>query len=426
MKNIYFHNLGCDKNTVNGEVLLGNLVENGFAVTQDPNKSDLIIINTCCFIDAAKEESIDAILTFVNQDFEKDPKIVVTGCMVERYKTELEEEIPEVDLFSVFNKPEDIIHLFFDTEVNKGQRLLNNKPYSYLKISEGCDRNCTYCAIPNIKGRHRSFNIDEILAEAKRLNDNGVKELILIAQDITQYGKDLGKENLKLLLKKLSENFDFEWIRLLYVYPEGIDEELLNLIKESKNILPYFDMPIQHTNNRILKRMGRHITKEEIYKKVEMIRRILPDAVLRSTVIVGFPSETDEEFEELLTDLNNLKFDRLGAFKYSREEGTPAYDFEGQIDDETKEERINKVDQLQNKVMMERNKRFIGSIFPVIIEEEIDSQTYGGRIYADAPEIDNQTYIYSPRSLNIGDIEQVKLLSSLDYEFTGDLYESTK
>lgn len=426
MKKVYLHSLGCDKNTVDGEYLLGDLVENGFEITKDPNQADLIIVNTCCFIEEAKVESINAIFDLINYiDYDKSPKFVVSGCLVERYKDELIEEIPEVDLFAHFKETDKILALFDQEKEVEGKRFLENNAYGYLKISEGCNRNCTYCAIPNIKGRHKSRAIEDILKEAKTLEENGTKELILIAQDLTQYGSDTDTD-FASLLKEISENTSFEWIRLLYLYPEGINEELIKVIKESENIIPYFDIPIQHTNNRILKLMGRKISKKEIYNKIQLIRDNLPDSVIRSTVIVGFPSETEEEFNQLISDLKALKFDRLGAFKYSREEGTPAYLFEDQIDDKVKDKRLLEVNRVQNEIMKNSNKRFVDRILPAIIEEEIDSNTYSGRIYADSPDIDNIIYINSPKKLQIGELEFVKILSSLDYEFIGDLYEPTK
>lgn len=420
-KNVYLHALGCDKNTVDSEYILGDLLRCGFEITEDPDEADLIVVNTCCFIEAAKEESVNAILSFLPYKEENGAKLIVSGCMAERYKKELEEAIPEIDGFIGVKDTPRILSLF-DAPIALPERYLGpEKHTAYLKISDGCDRNCTYCAIPGIRGRHKSRSPEAIFDEARRLEQAGVKELIVIAQDLTQYGSDLTDGmSLSTLLKHLAEEFDFKWIRLLYLYPEGIDDALLTLIESHDNILPYFDMPVQHTNDRILKLMGRRITRQEIFDLVKTIRTRLPDAVLRTSLITGFPTETPAEHQALLEDVQALYFDRLGAFAYSCEENTPAARLDGQIEETVKEERLGDIEKLQNAVMTEQNARFVGKILPVLIEEQEDERTWSGRFYADAPDIDCLIYVDSAEPLKPGDMVDTRIIRALGYDFIGE------
>ncbi len=433
MKNVFLLSLGCDKNTVDAQYILGDLLTHGFAVTQEPEEAELIIVNTCCFIEAAKEESVNAILDCIPYKDERCEKLIVSGCMAERYKKELEEEIPEIDGFIGVKDTQRILSLFGEETNTAPVRYIDAATASaYLKISDGCDRNCTYCAIPGIRGKHKSRTPEDVFAEAKRLEDAGIQELILIAQDLTQYGKDLNQENgdkpadFSALLTRLAEDFSFKWIRLLYLYPEGIDDALLETIASHQNILPYFDLPVQHLTDDILRRMGRHISYRDIQNKVEKIRAKLPDAVLRTSIITAFPGETEEEHALLLERMKELRFDRLGAFRYSREEGTPAAEFPDQISEEISQRRWNEISSLQNDIMQEQNERYTGRILDCIIEEQEDEQTYSGRLYCDAPEIDCIIYVNSSKALQSGDFCKVKVLSALGYDLIGDLYESAE
>lgn len=424
---VYLYALGCDKNTVDAEYILGDLVNAGFKVVDDLDDASLIIVNTCCFIDKAKEESIAAIFESLNYKDSNNAKVIVTGCLSESYKEELIEEIPEIDGFFKLNESKDILDFLNKEKSQDEKRFLTSNNYAYLKISEGCNRNCSYCSIPNIRGRHLSRNKEDIISEAKDLEKQGVKELILVAQDLTQYGSDLkNKINFTNLLKELVNETNFHWIRLLYLYPEGITSELIDLISENKNIVPYLDIPIQHTNDRILQSMGRWISRERIFNLVKELREKIPDIIIRSTVIVGYPGETEEEFKSLLNDLEELKIDRLGAFAYSREEGTKAFSMSDQIPEEVKEDRVNEVTQLQLELIRESNQKLLNKELDFLVEEKIDDFTYSGRVFADSPEIDCLTYINSNKELEVGSVVPVILRDNLDFELIGDLNESSK
>lgn len=441
MKKIHITTLGCDKNTVDAQQMLGVLAENGYAIEPDPTQAEIIVVNTCCFIQAAKEESIEYILEYAGYK-ESGPceTLVVAGCMAERYHEELAEEMPEVDGFLGVGHIDNIIDLLEDLESGKGRETLSgdiDRPYqeemlryiedntvtAYLKISEGCDHHCTYCVIPKIRGKHRSRRPEAIYKEAAYLEKKGVKELIVIAQDITQYGNDLdGEINLAGLLKRLSEDFSFHWIRLLYLYPEGITEELLDVIADHSNICHYFDIPIQHTEDKILRRMGRPVTKAHLFEQVGLIREKLPDAVLRTAIITGFPGETEEDHEGLLAALRALKIDRLGVFKYSQEEGTPAAEFPDQVDEAVKERRWAEIYGQQEEITAEANEAFVGRSLDVLIEEMDAPGAYSGRTYGDAPEIDCMVFVNSGEEvLDIGNFYKVKIIQTLDYDLIGDV-----
>ena len=428
-KRVYLAALGCDKNTVDGEYMLGDLISMGFELTDDPDLADLIIVNTCCFIDEAKAESVNTILACLPYVEENGAKLIVSGCMAERYKEELAQEIPEIDGFIGVKDTDRILNLFEDIRDAQKAPAVRYVPEheatAYLKISEGCDRNCTYCAIPGIRGKHRSRSPEEILAEAELLREKGVKELILIAQDLTQYGNDHPEyPAFNELLGRIAEETDFPWIRLLYLYPEGIDSGLIETVRTHPNILPYFDIPVQHTRPDILRRMGRAITPAEIEHRINMIREALPDAVIRTSIITGFPGETEEDHQAMLEDLRRIQFDRLGAFRYSQEENTPAASFPDQIDADTKERRYEEITEIQEQISAQRNARLKNKVLPVLIETEEGDETYSGRLYCDAPEIDCIIYVNSPASLTTGDFCEVRVIRALGYEFTGDKNES--
>lgn len=426
-RKVYLISLGCDKNTVDAEYMLGDLIRAGFDLTQDPDEADLFIVNTCCFIDAAKEESVDAILSTLPYLNENGARLIVSGCMAERYRQELAEEIPEIDGFIGVKQTERILSLFDDAkdlETGPERILLDDAVSAYLKISEGCSRNCTYCAIPGIRGRHRSRAPEDILEEARLLEKQGVKELILIAQDLTQYGEDHPEYgDFPALLDRLAKETNFPWIRLLYLYPEGIDERLVDVIAAHSNILPYFDIPIQHTRQTILRRMGRRISPGEIESRIQLLRDRLDGVVIRTSIITGFPGETDRDHEAMLADLSRIGFDRLGVFAYSQEENTPAAGFPDQISDEVKTERAAQIMNQQEQIAALRNRRFIGNTYPVLIET-IEDGVAEGRFYADAPEIDGCVVIETDRDLIPGEFYDVRIVQSAGYEFSGELAES--
>lgn len=427
-RSVYLISLGCDKNTVDAEYMLGDLIRAGFDLTEDPDEADLFIVNTCCFIDAAKEESVDAILSTLPYLNENGARLIVSGCMAERYRKELSEEIPEIDGFIGVKETDRILSLFDDEqdlESEPERVLLEDVPFAYLKISEGCSRNCTYCAIPGIRGRHRSRSPEEILKEAGELENQGVKELILIAQDLTQYGEDRPEYgDFPALLDRIASETNFPWIRLLYLYPEGIDERLVDVIASHSNILPYFDIPIQHTRENILRRMGRKITPQEIESRIELLRDRLDGVVIRTSIITGFPGETDEDHEAMLEDLSRIGFDRLGVFTYSQEENTPAARFPDQIPEEVKEQRATQIMNQQEKIAAKRNKRFVGKTYPVLIET-IEDGVAEGRFYADAPEIDGCVLIETDRDLIPGEFYNTKIVQSAGYEFSGELTDAS-
>ena len=442
MKKIHITTLGCDKNTVDAQLMLGSLKAHGYEIEADPRQAQVIIVNTCCFIQSAKEESIDYILEYAaykNQGFCET--LVVAGCMAERYHESLAQEIPEIDGFLGVGNIDNIINLL--DQIASERRVATyagniDAPYdeaapryiadgtvtAYLKISEGCDHHCTYCVIPKIRGRHRSRLPENIYREAAMLERKGVKELIVIAQDITQYGSDLsGNINLAALLARLAEDFDFHWIRLLYMYPEGITEELLDVIQTHQNICHYFDLPIQHTEDRILKRMGRQINQAQLFEKIDMIRNKLPDAILRTAIITGFPGETEADHQGLLNSLQRLKIDRLGAFTYSQEEGTPAASMPDQIPEAVKERRIQEIYTGQAAILEASNASFVGGTYEVLIEDQEDAENYSGRMYSDAPDVDCMVFVNNggERELRVGNFYKIRIVQALDYDFIGDV-----
>lgn len=440
MKKIYIESLGCSKNLVDSENMIGILSNNGYKMTEYADKADYIIINTCSFINDAKEESINSIISAVQikSETKKKISIIVTGCLAQRYSEDLREEIPEIDIIigtSGFEKIDKFIEKYerekkFVCDINMGNEIQENLPrhiltpeyYAYLKISEGCDNNCTYCVIPQLRGKYRSRRIENIVDEAKTLAEQGVKEIIIIAQDTSKYGIDLYKEKkLHEIIKKISEIDGIEWIRIHYLYPEDIYDELINEFKTNNKLLNYFDIPLQHVNDSILKRMNRKTNKKQIVDLVTKIKTEVEGAVIRTSLITGFPGETDENHEELKEFLQDYKLDRVGIFKYSREENTPAYKLPNQISDEVMEIRQGELMELQQNISYENNFKRVGKTYDVLIEEHDVENIYIGRTYMDSIDIDGCVYVTSEKELNIGDIYKVKINDALEYDLIGDV-----
>lgn len=414
-KKVNIVSLGCSKNLVDSEVLMAQLTANSFQVSfEKENDADIVVINTCGFINDAKEESIDTILQHVKAKEEgRIKKLYVMGCLAERYIKDLKKEIPDVDQYFGVNNIKEIISSLggnYKTDLIGERQLTTPGHYAYLKISEGCNRNCTFCAIPIMRGKHKSKPIDEIIIEAKNLANKGVKELILIAQDLTYYGLDIYKKNhFAQLLQTLSQIQGIEWIRLHYAYPAGFPLEALEVIKQNSNNCKYIDIPVQHINNRILSLMQRGHSKEQTIELLKKIREEIPEVSLRTTIIVGFPGETDEEFEELLDFINTYNFDRLGVFTYSPEEGTKAFKLPDNVPDKVKKERLEKIMDAQQTISLKLNSEKVGKVFRTIIDRK-EGDFYVGRSEFDSPEIDNEILINSKNvELTIGSFYPVKI-----------------
>lgn len=434
--------LGCPKNQVDAEILLADLKKEGFELVGDAALAEVVIINTCGFIESAKKESIDQILEMGLLKKEgRIKKIVVTGCLAERYREELIKELPEVDVVlgigsnselcsaikTALSKNEQIQSYNEKTLLAlEGDRVLTTLPfYAYLKIAEGCDNRCTYCAIPDIRGPYRSRRMENIISEAKSLAASGVKELVVVAQDTTRYGIDLYKKPcLAELLEKLNEIKGIEWIRVLYTYPEMIDDKLCRTIAKLNKVVKYIDMPIQHSNREVLKRMNRQGDSESLLKLVNRMRELIPDLVLRTTLITGFPGETKEQFLELCEFLKKAKFERLGCFAYSREEGTAAAKLKDQIDTETAEKRADIIMRSQQRIIDEFNNKMIDKTLTVCVEGfDKYAECYFGRSEFDAPDIDGKIFFASPKPLRIGDFVPVKITDAMDYDLMGMVEE---
>lgn len=421
--------LGCSKNLVDSEHLAGVLKTNGHEVLFDSTKKkfEVAIINTCGFIGDAKEESIDVILEYIEQKEKGNiGKIIVFGCLVERYKETLEEEFVEIDAFFGVNNYLEIA-TYLNAEIEKDFFLQRQpstpKHYAYLKISEGCDRFCSFCAIPHIRGRHISIPIEELVAEAQCLAKRGVKEIIIIAQDTCNYGKDLyGKVRLVDLLREIAKIEQIEWIRLQYSYPNDFNDELINFMANEPKMCKYIDMPLQHINNRLLNSMNRRITGEEIKTLINKIREKIPQVCLRTTLIVGYPSESEEEFEELREFVEQTKFDRMGAFTYSAEENTAAFKSEDNISQEEKDERLDALTFLQEGVSLELNQKKIGKVFTVLIDRK-EGEYYVGRTEFDSPEVDNEVLISIEEKIKIGNFYQVKITDAVEFDLYGEIIE---
>lgn len=437
---ILFISLGCDKNLVDTEVMLGILASRGYEMTNDEQEADIIVINTCCFIHDAKEESIQNILEMAEYKKNGSAKaLIVTGCMAERYRQEILDEIPEVDEVlgtTAYDRILDAVdaalagqHEVMTADLDalplpETKRLVTTGGhFAYLKIAEGCDKHCTYCIIPKIRGNFRSVPMERLLKEAQDLAEQGVKELILVAQETTLYGKDLyGEKSLPKLLRELCKISGIRWIRILYCYPEEITDELIQVMKEEPKICHYLDLPIQHANDTILKRMGRRTSKQELIDIVQKLRKEIPDICLRTTLITGFPGETQEQHEEVMEFIDTLEFDRLGAFTYSPEEDTPAATFEDQIDEEVKEDRQADIMELQQEIAFDKAEDMIGREVLVMIEGKVaDENAYVGRTYRDAPNVDGLIFINTDVELISGDFAKVKVTGALDYDLIGEL-----
>ena len=444
--NILFVSLGCDKNLVDTEVMLGLLAKKGHQMIDDETQADIVIVNTCCFIHDAKEESIQTILEMAQlNETAVLKKLIVTGCLAQRYKEEILEEIPEVDAVlgtTSYDEIAEVIDgLFSDSpmeradarmimkdvdylpETQKGRLVTTGGHFAYLKIAEGCDKHCTYCIIPKIRGNFRSVPMEELIDEAKELADQGVKELILVAQETTLYGKDIyGEKSLPRLLKALCKIQGLRWIRILYCYPEEITDELIQVIKEEPKICHYLDLPIQHASDAILKRMGRKTSKEQLISIIGKLREEIPDITLRTTLITGFPGETDEQHEELMDFVDQMEFERLGVFTYSPEEDTPAAEMPDQISEEIKQDRQAELMELQQDIVFDRNEDLIGEEMLVMIEGKVaDENAYVGRTYRDAPNVDGLIFVNTDEELVSGDFAKVKVTGAMDYDLIGEL-----
>ena len=457
MRNVLFVSLGCDKNLVDSEKMLGLLNEAGYRVAQEESEADAIVVNTCCFIHDAKEESVETILEMA--EWKKKGRLkalIVTGCMAQRYQDEIQQEIPEVDAVIGTTGYTEIVPILDEilaeaeasqkeaaVEEPKEKSFVNCCPSidllpasladkrvvttggytAYLKIAEGCNKRCTYCIIPYIRGHYRSFPMEDLLEEARKLAEGGVKELILIAQETTVYGMDCyGRKALPELLTKLCEIEGIEWIRILYCYPEEITDELIAVMKKEKKICHYLDIPIQHSENTILKRMGRRTNRAELVSLVEKLRKEIPDIVLRTTLITGFPGETEEEFKNMVDFVDSMEFDRLGVFPYSAEEGTKAAEMDGQITEEVKESRRDEIMALQQEISADKAASRIDDEMSVLIEGYLyEDDIYIGRTYMDAPKVDGNVFVRAEEELISGDIVPVRITGANEYDLMGDV-----
>ena len=437
---IMFVSLGCDKNLVDTESMLGILRNKGFEFTDDEFEADVIAVNTCCFIHDAKQESINTILEMAEHKKDGACKaLIVSGCLAHRYQDEITKEIPEVDAFlgtSSYDKIADVILAVLEGKgyncIDSADRLVRTDTeriittggyYEYLKIAEGCDKHCTYCIIPKVRGNYRSYPMEYLVSQAASLVEKGVRELILVAQETTVYGVDIyGKKSLAELIKRLAGIGGLSWIRILYCYPEEIDDSLIEVIKNEPKVCHYLDMPIQHASDNILKRMGRRTTKQELKDVIARLRGNISDIALRTTLITGFPGETQEEHEEMLDFVDEMEFDRLGVFTYSAEEDTPAAAMPGQIDEAVKEARRDAVMELQQAVSLDKSREMVGRVIECLIEGKIeDDNTYVGRSYKDAPNVDGYVFVNTDENLMSGDIVKVRIDGAMEYDLIGSL-----
>ena len=437
---LLFISLGCDKNLVDSEYMIGMLTNHGIELTDDETEADIIIVNSCCFIGDAKEESINTILEMAQQKKTgKCRSLIVTGCLTQRYQEEVKQEIPEVDAILGTNSYDSIWDAVKETledkfyenfhiltglpHVDTKRTITTGGHFAYLKIAEGCNKNCTYCVIPSVRGRYRSVPLEELVTSAKELVAGGVKELILVAQETTLYGVDLyGEKSLHKLLDALNEISGLFWIRIMYCYPEEIYEELIDAMIRDKKVCHYLDMPIQHCNDSILQRMGRKTNKKELTARIEHLRERIPDITLRTTLICGFPGETQQMHEELMQFVNDMEFDRLGAFTYSAEEGTPAAEMPDQIDEEQKADWQADVMELQEEVIFDKNDSMKGTELYAFIEGKVaDENAYVGRTYRDAPNVDGYIFINTDEELMTGDVVKVRVTGAYEYDLIGEI-----
>ncbi len=437
MNNVHIVTLGCSKNDVDSSMMYSLLDKNKYQMVNEPSQADILIVNTCGFIDAAKEESIDTILESVEYKNEgRCKKVLLSGCLAQRYPEELIKEIPEIDGIigtgnidyinelldrslagDLFIKTDNLNSAYIEgirkEEVNRTE---------YVKISEGCNNNCSYCIIPSLRGKNRSRKIEDIYSEVEYLVSKGAREIILIAQNTTDYGIDLyAKYSLSNLINKISKIEDLKWIRVLYLYPDHFTDDLIEEFKNNDKLVNYVDMPLQHISDDVLKKMNRKTSKEHIIKTLKNLRKSVPDIVIRTTFIVGFPGESDDDFNQLVDFIEDIKFDKLGVFEYSKEEGTRAASLDEQIPDSIKEERKNEIMAIQSEISAEILSKKIGKRLEVLIEEEVDEENYVGRTYMDSPEIDGVTYVHSAKNLEIGSFVKVDVVDSLDYDLVGEI-----
>lgn len=440
--NIAFVSLGCDKNRVDSEVMLGILRERGYTIVSDETEADIIVVNTCCFIKDALEESIETIIEMA--EYKKNGKckgLIVSGCLAQRFEKEMFHEMPEVDAVigtTAYESVADVADRILNgeksikvmenidsqmKEENASKRVLSTAGhYAYLKISEGCDNHCTYCVIPKMRGKHRSRTMESLVEETKMLAENGVKELLVVAQDTSIYGRDLyGKPMLHELLKRLCRIEGIEWIRLLYCYAETLTDETIQTMAEEDKICKYIDIPIQHGSDTVLKRMGRKTSSKLISDKIAALRTAMPDICIRTTIITGFPGETEEEFAEVCEFVEKMRFDKLGVFTYSPEEGTPAAEMDNQIDEDVKEERKNYIMEIQKRISAEKCEEMIGKTIKVITDGKIPEEgVYCGRSYKDAPDIDGLVFFKADYEIMSGDFADVKINEASDYDLIGE------
>lgn len=444
---IFCASLGCDKNLVDTEKMLGLLEQEGYRFTDDESQADVILVNTCCFIGDAKEESVNTILEMARfKETGSARALIVTGCLAQRYQKEILEEIPEVDAVLGTTSWEEIVPVVKElleekkethvtcfhsldelSGTGKPRILTTGGHYAYLKIAEGCDKRCTYCIIPYLRGPYRSVPMEDLVREAEELARQGVKELILVAQETTLYGVDLyGKKSLPQLLERLAQIPGIYWIRIQYCYPEEITDELIETIRSQEKVCHYLDIPIQHASDSILKRMGRRTNQEQLRRMVEKLRERIPDIVLRTTLISGFPGETEEDHETLMEFVDQMEFDRLGVFPYSAEEDTPAFSFPDQIPQEIKEKRRDEIMELQQEIAFEKSEAMVGRVLTVLIEGKVvDEPAYVGRTYMDAPGVDGLIFVNTGEELMSGDFVRVKVTGAADYDLIGEIYDES-
>lgn len=435
--NVGMVTLGCNKNQVDSEMILGLFKDLGYNIVNNPDDADIIIVNTCGFIEQAKKEAIDTILEMADYKENGICKIlIVTGCLAKRYKKEILESMPEVDLCIGVNEYEDIANILSsflnskisDTKLEYCNRVIStNFPLAYIRISDGCDNRCSYCAIPSIRGRFKSRKMEDILDEVEKLAKKGIQEFCIISQDTSKYGLDLyGKLMLPTLIRKISEIQGVKWIRVLYMYIFETSDELIEEMAKNPKVCKYFDLPIQHISDNILKSMNRYDKKEKIYNTLDKIRKLIPDAIIRTTVMVGFPGETEEDFEELKQGIIELKFDRLGAFTYSKEEGTTSYDFSNQIPEKVKNERLKDIFEIQRHISLEKNKKRVGKEYEVIVEDITEDDNYFiCRSYGEAPDVDGRIYIKidetSADKVIVGEYLTVRITEYNDYDLFAEV-----
>lgn len=439
--------LGCDKNLVDTEKMLGLLNREGYTFTDDEQEADGILINTCCFIGDAKEESVNTILEMARLKEEgRCRALVVAGCLAQRYKKEILDEIPEVDGILGTTSCDEIVNMFNGIlgrerkehiscfhglselpDMGEGRVVTTGGYYAHLKIAEGCDKRCTYCIIPYLRGPYRSVPIEDLVREARQLADQGVKELILVAQETTLYGKDLyGEKSLPRLLHELAKIPGIYWIRIQYCYPEEITDELIEAIKSEEKVCHYLDIPIQHASDQILRRMGRRTNRRQVTEMIEKLRSEIPDMALRTTLISGFPGETEEDHETLMEFVNEMEFERLGVFAYSAEEDTPAYSYPDQVPQEIKEQRRDEIMELQQEIAFEKSESMVGRVLTVLIEGKVvDEPAYVGRTYMDAPGVDGLIFVNADTELLSGDFVRVKVTGSAEYDLIGEIYDES-